>query len=213
MVTATGPIPSLSSIAPLAPAADERAAAPRPSLTEPQGPDVAELSQLGALLSRLTDLQRTEPEQAHRALLAMASDLAGRAALSGGDAQLRALADAFTRAAETGDLSGVRPLGPPRADELIESTAPHTATAQGQAASYALGQAPARPGLESLLEDALSRTQLEKHSSERVEPQRAEQAELEQSRAERAALEQSRAERAELEQRNADRVEQQRAST
>jgi len=203
MVTATGPIPSLSSIAPLAPAAEEHAAAPLLSLTEPQGPDVAELSQLGALLSRLTDLQRTDPEQAHRALLAMASDLAGRAALSGGDAQLRALADAFTRAAETGDLSGVHPLGPPRADELIESTAPHTATAQGQAASYALGQAPAQPGLESLLEDALSRTKRESHSPDRVEQQRAEQVELEPSRAERA----------ELAQRSTDRIEQQRAST
>ena len=164
MVTATGPIPPLSGIAPMAPAAapaaEIQAAASPPPLTEPEAPDVAELSQLGALLSRLTDLQRTDPEQAQRALLAMASELSGRAALAGGDAQLRSLADAFARAAQTGDLSEVRPLGPPRPDELVEGTAPNTATALGQTESYALGEADARPELGSLLQDALSKTAL-----------------------------------------------------
>lgn len=157
MVTATGPIPPLSAIAPAAPAEEIQTPAPRPPLTEPERPDVAELSRLGALLGRLTDLQRTDPEQAQRVLLAMATELSGRATLSGGDAQLRTLADAFTRAARTGDLSEVHPPGPPRADELIESTAPNTVTTQGRAASYALGEPPARPELESLLEDTLAR--------------------------------------------------------
>ena len=229
MVTTTGPIPPLSGIAPMSLATEVQAATPLLRLTEPEATDVAELSQLGALLSRLTDLQRTDPAHAQRALLAMASDLAGRATLSGGDAQLRALADAFARAAETGDLSGVRPLGPPRADELIESTAPNTATAHGQAASYALGQAPLRPRLDSLLEDALSRTKLENHSAspaeaehlsaDRIEQRRVEQTQaehrsadrVEQRHAEQAALEQHSADRAELEHRSADRVEQLRA--
>jgi hypothetical protein len=184
MVTATGPIPPLRGVTPAA-RTDEIPTAPLPPPAELEGSDVAELSRLGALLGRLTDLQRTDPAQAQRALLAMASDLSGRATLSGGDAQLRALAAAFTRAAETGDLSEVRPPGPPRAHELIESTAPNTATAHGQAASYALGEAPARPELESLLEDALSRTEREQPTANRTEQRREDRAELEQRSADR----------------------------
>ena len=224
MVTTTGPIPPLSGIAPIA-TAEVQPAASRLPLTEPEGPDIAELSRLGALLSRLTDLQRSDPAHAQRALLAMGSELSARAALEGGDAQLRALADAFTRAARTGDLSEVRPPGPPRPDELIESTAPNTATAQGQAASYALGEAPTRPDLTSLLQDALSRTELTQRSADRaersadrVEQRRVEHAEaeqhsadrVEQRRVEHAEAEQRRVEHAEAEQRGADRVEQRR---
>jgi len=214
MVTTTGPIPPLSGIAPIA-TAEVQPAASRLPLTEPEGPDIAELSRLGALLSRLTDLQRSDPAHAQRALLAMGSELSARAALEGGDAQLRALADAFTRAARTGDLSEVRPPGPPRPDELIESTAPNTATAQGQAASYALGEAPTRPDLTSLLQDALSRTELTQRSADRaersadrVEQRRVEHAEAEQHSADR--VEQRRVEHAEAEQHSADRVEQRR---
>lgn len=162
MVTTTSPIPALSGITPTAavdavPRIDRPLAVPQP----PDAPDVAELSQLGTLLSRLTDLQSSDPERARRSLLAISSELAGRAALSGGDAQLRALANAFARAAETGDLSEVRPPGPPRADELIEGTALNTATTQGQVTSYALGEEPGRPELGSLLDGTLSPAALE----------------------------------------------------
>jgi hypothetical protein len=205
MVTATGPLPPLRGIAPTTRTDELQTATPVRPPTEIEGSDVAELSRLGALLGRLTDLQRTDPAQAQRALLAMASDLSGRATLSGGDAQLRALAAAFTRAAETGDLSEVRPPGPPRADELIESTAPNTATAHGQAASYALGEAPPRAELDTLFEDALSRTELELHSAGRTEQRREDQSELEPRSADLA--EQRGAGQAELERRSADPVE------
>lgn len=164
MVTATGPIPPLSGLPSAAPADAIQTAAPLQSVVEPEGPDVAELSQLGALLQRLTDLQLTNPDQAQHALLAMASELSARAAQSGGDPQLSALANAFVHAAQTGDLSQVHPPGPPRGDESIEGTAPNTSTAQGQAASYALGEPPARPGLESLLENTLPRTEPEQRT-------------------------------------------------
>lgn len=170
MVTATGPIPPLGGTALTLPADEIQTAAPLQPTVDPEGPDVAELSRLGALLGRLTDLERTDPEQAQHALLAMASELSGRAAQSGGDAQLRALADAFLRAAKTGDLSDVRPPGPPRGDESIEATAPNTATVHGQAASYALGEPAARPGVESLLENTLSRTELEPHGAAPSKP-------------------------------------------
>ena len=207
MVTATGPIPPLGGIAPTT-RADEVSTAAVPPLTAPEDSDVAELSRLGALLGRLTDLQRTDPEQARHALLAMASELSGRASRSGGDTQLRALSDAFNRAAQTGDLSTVRPPGPPRADELIEDTAPNTATTQGQVASYALSEPPAQPQLESLLEAALSRAEVEQRSADRVEDRRAEQAEAEQRRADRS--EERRAEEAGVEQRRAERAEERR---
>ncbi|MEO7735282.1 MAG: hypothetical protein ABIY55_30295 [Kofleriaceae bacterium] len=185
MVTATGPIPALHGITPNAPDAEAQAVAARLPTTAPDAADVTELSQLGALLSQLTDLQRTDPAHAQRALRAMASELSGRAALSGGDAQLRALANAFARAAQTGDLSEVRPLGPPRSDELIEDTAPNPATPQGRAARYTLGDAPARPELEALLEDALSRTVHAQRSADGVEPPLVEQAASDQRRADR----------------------------
>lgn len=184
MVTATGPIPALRGITPNAPDADVQAVAARLPTTAPAAADVTELSQLGALLSQLTDLQRTDPAHAQRALLAMASELSGRAALSGGDAQLGALANAFARAAQTGDLSEVRPLGPPRPDELIEDAPPNPATPQGRAARYTLGQAPARPELATLLEDALSRTMLAQRSADGVEPPPVKQAAPDQPSAE-----------------------------
>jgi hypothetical protein len=154
-------------------------AVPLRQATEPEDPDVTELSWLGAVLGRLTDLQRTDPELAHRALLAMASDLSGRATLSGGDAQLRALADAFARAAQSGDLSEVRPLAPLRPSDAIEGASPNTAIAQRQAASYAQTESPVRPDLQLLLEDALSRTATAQHSADHAEPRRAEPAESE----------------------------------
>jgi hypothetical protein len=214
MVTATGPIPPLTGIEPTARADEVHIAPPLPA-AEPEAPDVAELSRLGALLGRLTDLQRTAPQQAQRALFAMASDLAGRAAMSGGDTELRALADAFSRAAQTGDLSEVRPPGPPRPGELIEGTAPNTATAQGQVASYALGQPPARPELGALLDDALSRTEPEQRAADQAarEQRSVEQTALEQRSADRAEqrrteqVEQRRAEQAELDQRSVDQAE------
>src|SRR3954462_13618489 len=98
MVTATGPIPPLTSVEPTARIdqptahADEvGAAAPSSPIAESGGSDVAELSRLGPLLGRLPDLQQTDPRQAQRALLAMESELAGRAEMSGGDAELHAL--------------------------------------------------------------------------------------------------------------------------
>jgi hypothetical protein len=184
MVTPTGPIRSLRDISLLEPA--EVPAVPLRKSTEHEDPDVTELSRLGAVLSQLTDLQRTDPELAHRALLAMASDLSGRATRSGGDAQLRALADAFARAAQSGDLSEVRPLVPLRPDDAIEGADLHTATAQRQAASYAQTEPPLRPDLQSLLEDALSRATAEPRTADRAAHRRTDPAESEQRSADRA---------------------------
>jgi len=166
MVTPTGPIRSLRGVSLMAPA-EVPAVPPRPS-AEPEDPDTTELSQLGAVLGQLTDLQRTDPDHAHRALLAMASELSSRATQSGGNAQLRALADAFARAAQSGDLSDVRPLVPLRPSDAIEGAAPNTAAAQRQAASYAQTESPVRADLQSLLDDALSGTAPEPHGAERV---------------------------------------------
>jgi len=70
------------------------------------------LSKLGDLMSKLQDLETSDPAKAKQVLTSIASALSDKASTSG-DPHLTELADKFTEAAKTGDLSGLTPNGPP----------------------------------------------------------------------------------------------------
>jgi len=85
----------------------------RSELAEPSsGGDKTKLSKLGALMSKLQDLESSDPAKAKQVLTAIASALTEKASAAGSsDPHLQELADKFTEAAKTGDLSGLSPRG------------------------------------------------------------------------------------------------------
>ena len=72
---------------------------------------VARVSGPGELMSRLADLQKSEPARFKPAVAQMASDLRERANLLGGARaeELSSLAERLAQVAESGDLSALRP--------------------------------------------------------------------------------------------------------
>jgi hypothetical protein len=70
------------------------------------------LSRLGDLMSKLQDLETSDPAKAKQVLTSIATALSDKAT-SSGDPHLTELADKFTEAAKTGDLSALQPHGPP----------------------------------------------------------------------------------------------------
>lgn len=137
--------------------------------------DQTHLSRMGELFSKLQDLETSDPAQAKQVLTSIASALTDKANGAGNtDPHLQALADKFTQAADTGDLSALRPRGgghrhrpeapPPTASPDDATTTPSAATpsadattagAATKAASYAQFRTD-RVDLESIISNALS---------------------------------------------------------
>lgn len=70
------------------------------------------LSKMGELVGQLQELQASDPEKAKAVLSKIAEQLKAKADESGDD-KMSALADKFASAAESGDLSALKPNGPP----------------------------------------------------------------------------------------------------
>ena len=103
-VTSTSSVSSLT-----APATQSNTDAPPEA-----GPGGAHFSKMGSLMSQLQNLETTDPAKAKQVLTSIASALSDKAKASGNaDPHLQELADKFSQAAQTGDLSGLKPSGPP----------------------------------------------------------------------------------------------------
>ena len=143
------------------------------------GNDQTHLSKMGALFSKLQDLETSDPAKAKQVLTSIASALTDKAKASGNtDPHLQELADKFTQAAKTSDLSALRPPGgghhhhhhegappsAPPADASGSSSAATTSTtstdattagAASKAASYSQTRTD-QVALESIISNALS---------------------------------------------------------
>ena len=86
--------------------------APAPDATDAFGADRTHLSKMGELMSKLQDLESSDPDKAKQVLSNIASALADKASADGStDPHLQELSDKFAQAAQTGDLSGLKPQG------------------------------------------------------------------------------------------------------
>ena len=70
------------------------------------------LSKMGELVGQLQELQSSDPDKAKAVLSKIAAQLKAKADELGDD-KMGALADKFASAAESGDLSALKPHGPP----------------------------------------------------------------------------------------------------
>jgi len=131
----------------------------------PNSSDKTRLSKLGELMSKLQDLESSDPAKAKQVLTSIASALTEKANSStgSGDPHLQELADKFTEAASTGDLAGLRPSGgphhhhregppPPSSGDATTAAAPTSS----QTASYAQRGANQADQLASIISNALS---------------------------------------------------------
>jgi hypothetical protein len=121
------------------PPGDARAMRSEDERTETTTWASTELSRLGELMSRLQDLAEAHPAQAHGVLAAVATAL-GERARHAGDPRLQVLADTFSHAAGTGDLSALEPSGSPIAGTPPSVAEPAlyttSATQSGRIARY-----------------------------------------------------------------------------
>ena len=128
--------------------------------------DKTRLTTLGQLMSKLQSLESTDPAKAKQVLSSIAAALTDKAnSGSTTDPRLAALADKFTQAAKTGDLSGLQPpaggghhhhhhhAAAPAASASADSA---TGATSSKAASYArTGDVMSQ--VESVISDALTR--------------------------------------------------------
>jgi hypothetical protein len=118
--------------------------------------DRTQLTRLGELLSKLQQLASSDPARATQVLTSIASALTARANHAGNTAaHLRELADQFTQAANTGDLSSLMPHGG-RYHHAADQIAGDAQTESGKTASYTQGEADLRAELASMISEALS---------------------------------------------------------
>ncbi len=77
------------------------------------GEDTTQLSGPAQFFNKLQSLEQTDPNKAKQALSDIASKLSDQATKVGGERgkQLSTLADKFSQAAQTGDISGLQPSG------------------------------------------------------------------------------------------------------
>jgi hypothetical protein len=118
-----------------------------------------ELSQLSGLFGKLQDLESSDPTKAKQVLSSIASTLSEKANSAGNaDPHLQELADRFTQAASTGDLSALRPRGGEHPHHGGAGGPPPlspSSTASGQTASYAQHRGDSLGQLVSVISDAL----------------------------------------------------------
>lgn len=109
--------------------------APTSSATTTQQTDDAppaggtKLSKMGELMSKLQDLAQTDPDKAKSVLAKISQDLKAKSQTSG-DSRMAELADKFGQAAQSGDLSVLKPK------EGGGGHHHHAGTPSGQTAAY-----------------------------------------------------------------------------
>jgi hypothetical protein len=118
-------------------------ASPAPASTA-AGCDGSSFSKIGSLMSQLSDLAQSDPAKAKQAMAQIATKLG-----QSSDPHLKELAAKFDHAAQTGDVSSLKPKGHGGGHHH------HHATASGQAASYQASADDEAQTLESVLADAL----------------------------------------------------------
>jgi hypothetical protein len=107
-ISSVTPVTAGSSVSEAAPAAPVQPAAS--ATDDPQ----ARFSGPAQFLGRLQELMKSDPAQAKQVLGNIAGKLRDQAKQAGADGgKLTGLADRFQRAADTGDLSAIRPTGGP----------------------------------------------------------------------------------------------------
>jgi len=67
-------------------------------------------SKMGDLMKQLQSLETSDPDKAKAVMTSIASQLTDKANATG-DSRMKALADKFTQAAQTGDVSSLQPQG------------------------------------------------------------------------------------------------------
>jgi hypothetical protein len=127
--------------------------------------DRTQLTPLGELMSQLQDLESSDPAKAKQVLSSISTALSDKAkAGDAPDSHLQDLADRFAQAAQTGDLSALRPHGghhhahaagqpPPPSNGDVPGANPT------YSASYLRGANDRRAEVESIISDALSAAQ------------------------------------------------------
>jgi hypothetical protein len=103
-ISATNPTPFISSVVATQTAAPASTSSIDGSASSPN------LSKMGSLMSKLQDLEQTDPAKAKSVLAKISQDLKAQADKTG-DTKLSALADKFDQASQSGDLSGLKPKG------------------------------------------------------------------------------------------------------
>jgi hypothetical protein len=110
-------ISSLSSVSSINPTSGVSSVAATQTSQTTQSSDIRKgdgthLSKLGELFSKLQDLESSDPAKAKQVLSSIASTLSEKAnSPDNRDPHLQELADKFTQAAQTGDLSALKPKG------------------------------------------------------------------------------------------------------
>ena len=112
-------------------------------------------SQMGQLMSQLQSLEQTDPAQAKSVLATIGSNLKAEA---GSNPMMSQLADKFTQASQTGDLSGLQPTkGGHGGHHHHHGGGGSGASATTQAASYDQTSDPMAQ-IESVISSALQNT-------------------------------------------------------
>jgi hypothetical protein len=108
--TSLSQLSSLQATSAVSPVSSTIDSASTQALDSTTGSDQTQFSKMGELMSQLQNLETTDPTKAKQVLTSIASSLTDQAN-SSSDPHLQALADKFTQAANTGDLSALKPTG------------------------------------------------------------------------------------------------------
>ena len=111
---------------------------------------------MGELMSKLQDLEASDPDQAKQVLAKIASDLRSKAEQTGDD-RMKALAGKFDEASQTGDLSVLKPKhhGEHHHRPPGDAASANPATDAGKLASYVSAQHDRMADIESIISNAL----------------------------------------------------------
>jgi hypothetical protein len=123
--------------------------------------DQTQLSPLGKLMSKLQDLESSDPAKAKQVLSSIATALADKASAAGTtDPRLQALSDKFATAASTGNLSGLQPAkGQHHHHHHAQAATPAGGAPPAAGATPATGKAAGYAGggdVRAVLESAIS---------------------------------------------------------
>jgi len=147
----SGVSPGISSIAPTS---SVSATDPTAQVTGTDSATSTQLSPMGELMSRLQSLASSDPAKAKTVLASVAGDLKSKAADSN-DPHLAAVADKFSQASQTGDLSVLQPPQGAQGQHHHGGHHHHHASSGNAQQSYDQSAASPVSDVESALESAL----------------------------------------------------------
>jgi len=162
-------ISATTTVSPLTPASATSgvtgAVGSQPSAPDPTAAgDRTHFSTFGELMSKLQELQTADPDKAKQVLSSIATALNEKASTDDAPGHLQDLADRFAQAAQTGDLSALRPRGGHHHHAQVEGQPPPTTgdtpgANPGRSASYLRGAHDRMAEVESIISNALSSAQ------------------------------------------------------